>query len=82
MAAISVEEALANRRSHRDFQDKAISADQLLQVLWAASRLDSQINLDHQVISGSRGCLRFGSVVLQFAGIPFWEKKSLETSQK
>ena len=33
---MSVEEALANRRSHRDFLADAISADQLLQMLWAA----------------------------------------------
>ncbi|MCL2481354.1 MAG: SagB/ThcOx family dehydrogenase [Spirochaetaceae bacterium] len=33
---ISVEKALANRRSQRLFQDKAISADQLSQILWAA----------------------------------------------
>jgi len=33
---MSVEEALANRRSHRDFHGDAISADQLLQILWAA----------------------------------------------
>ena len=32
---MSVEEALANRQSQRDFQDIAISADQLLQILWA-----------------------------------------------
>jgi len=33
---ISVEEALANRRSRRDFQDKELSAEQLSQILWAA----------------------------------------------
>ena len=33
---ISVEKALANRRSQRNFQDKAISADQLSQILWSA----------------------------------------------
>ena len=33
---MSIEKALANRRSHRDFQDKAISAEQLSQILWAA----------------------------------------------
>ena len=33
---VSVEKALANRRSHRNFVDKAISAEQLSQVLWAA----------------------------------------------
>ena len=34
--SMSVEEALANRRSHRDFLADAISFDQLLQILWAA----------------------------------------------
>ena len=33
---MSVEEALANRRSRRNFQDKALSAEQLSQILWAA----------------------------------------------
>ena len=33
---ISVEQALVNRRSHRNFTDEAISAEQLSQVLWAA----------------------------------------------
>jgi len=33
---VSVEQALENRRSRRDFIDKAISAEQLSQILWAA----------------------------------------------
>ena len=33
---MSVEMALANRRSQRNFQDRAISAEQLSQILWAA----------------------------------------------
>ncbi len=33
---ITVEEALLNRRSHRNFQDRAISAGNLSQILWAA----------------------------------------------
>jgi len=33
---ISVEKALQDRRSRREYQDKAISADQLSQILWAA----------------------------------------------
>jgi len=32
----SVESALANRRSHRNFQDRTISMEQLSQMLWAA----------------------------------------------
>jgi len=33
---MSVEEALENRRSRRNFQDKALSVEQLSQILWAA----------------------------------------------
>ena len=33
---VSVESALANRRSHRSFQDKALSQEQLSQILWSA----------------------------------------------
>ena len=33
---MSVEEALANRRSRRNFQNEALSAEQLSQILWAA----------------------------------------------
>ena len=33
---VSVEEALANRRSHRHFQNRELSAEQLSQILWAA----------------------------------------------
>ena len=33
---VSVEEALANRRSHRRFQNRELSAEQLSQILWAA----------------------------------------------
>jgi SagB-type dehydrogenase family enzyme len=33
---VSVEAALANRRSHRHFQNRALSAEQLSQILWAA----------------------------------------------
>ena len=33
---VSVEEALANRRSHRHFQNRELSADQLSQILWSA----------------------------------------------
>jgi SagB-type dehydrogenase family enzyme len=33
---MSVEQALANRRSHRNFQNRAISTCQLSQILWAA----------------------------------------------
>ena len=33
---VSVEEALASRRSRRSYQDRALSAEQLSQILWAA----------------------------------------------
>ena len=33
---VSVEHALANRRSHRNFIDRSISAEKLSQILWAA----------------------------------------------
>jgi len=38
---ISVERALANRRSHRSFQDRALTAEQLSQILWAAYGITS-----------------------------------------
>ena len=34
--SMSVEEALANRRSRRNFQDRAITLEQVSQILWAA----------------------------------------------
>jgi SagB-type dehydrogenase family enzyme len=34
--SVSVEGALANRRSHRRFQNRELSAEQLSQILWAA----------------------------------------------
>ena len=37
----SVEEALYNRRSRRDFQDKEISEKQLSQILWACYGITS-----------------------------------------
>ena len=50
----SVEKALVNRRSHRNFQDKAISEEQLSQILWAAYGVTSP-NPDDP---GQRGGLR------------------------
>jgi len=38
---MSVERALAGRRSHRRFQDRPISAEQLSQILWAAYGITS-----------------------------------------
>ena len=39
--SMSVEQALAGRRSRRNFQDRAISAEQLSQILWAAYGITS-----------------------------------------
>ena len=36
VGSVSVEEALANRRSRRNFEDRALSVEQLSQILWAA----------------------------------------------
>jgi len=41
--SVSVEEALASRRSRRDFADKALTAEQLSQMLWAAYGITSPI---------------------------------------
>ncbi|MCL2294845.1 MAG: SagB/ThcOx family dehydrogenase [Spirochaetes bacterium] len=51
---VSVEEALQNRRSHRRFQDSALSAAQLSQILWAAYGITAP-RPDHP---GLRGGLR------------------------
>ena len=40
---VSVEHALSNRRSHRNFTDEAISAEQLSQILWAAYGITSPV---------------------------------------
>ncbi|MCL2484962.1 MAG: SagB/ThcOx family dehydrogenase [Endomicrobia bacterium] len=41
---VSVEKALANRRSQRQFQNKALSAEQLSQILWSAYGITNPIN--------------------------------------
>ena len=51
---MSVETALANRRSHRNFQDRALSLDQVSQILWAAYG----ITLPLPDVPGLRGGLR------------------------
>ena len=50
----SVETALVNRRSHRDFQEKAITMEQLSQILWAAYG----VTLPRPYESNLRGGLR------------------------
>ncbi|MCL1972158.1 MAG: SagB/ThcOx family dehydrogenase [Endomicrobia bacterium] len=41
---VSVEDALANRRSRREFQNRELSAEQLSQILWAAYGITLPIN--------------------------------------
>ena len=41
VGSISVEEALMSRRSHRSFQDKPLTPEQLSQILWAAYGVSS-----------------------------------------
>ena len=47
---VSVEKALANRRSHRKYQDKELSAEQLSQILWAAYGVTEPLN--HPALRG------------------------------
>jgi len=47
---VSVAEALANRRSHRRFQDSELSAEQLSQILWAAYGIT--VPMDRQQLRG------------------------------
>ena len=53
--SMSVEEALASRRSRRNFMDRAISMDKLSQILWAAYGITYPIPDAHP---GLRGGLR------------------------
>ena len=53
--SMSVEEAIASRRSRRDFMDRAISLEQLSQILWAAYGITYPIPDAHP---GLRGGLR------------------------
>ena len=48
---VSVEEALSARRSHRHFQNKALPAEQLSQILWAAYGITMPIP-DHPLTRG------------------------------
>ena len=48
---VSVEEALFNRRSHRRFEDKELSAKQLSQILWAAYGITEPID-DNPALRG------------------------------
>ena len=49
--SVSVEEALANRRSHRHFQNRELSAEQLSQILWAAYGITKPVP-DRPVLRG------------------------------
>ena len=51
---ISVETALATRRSRRNFQDKPISTSQLSQILWAAYGITSPVPDSPQLRGGLR----------------------------
>jgi len=66
---VSVEEALANRRSHRNFREDAISADQLLQILWAAYGITSPGGLRTTPSAGALYPLEIYAVVGNTEGI-------------
>jgi SagB-type dehydrogenase family enzyme len=66
---VSVEEALANRRSHRNFHDRAISAEQLLQILWSAYGFTSPDGLRTTPSAGATYPLEIYAVVGNVEGI-------------
>ena len=53
-STVRVEEALANRRSHRHFQNRALSAEQLSQILWAAYGITEPMPGHQQLRGGLR----------------------------
>ena len=55
--AVSVERALNNRRSQRDFRDQALTHGQLSQLLWAAYGVTSQQGMSERRTSPSAGAL-------------------------
>jgi SagB-type dehydrogenase family enzyme len=64
-----VEEALANRRSYRDFQDKAITEIQLMQILWAAYGFTSPDGLRTTPSAGATYPLEIYAVVGNVEGL-------------
>ena len=66
---ISVEAALANRRSQRDFHDKAITAEQLSQILWSAYGVTSPRGLRTAPSAGALYPLEIYAVVGNVEGI-------------
>jgi len=66
---ISVEEAISNRRSRRDFQNKALSADQLSQILWAAYGISSPKGLRTAPSAGARYPLEIYAIIGNVEGM-------------
>ena len=67
---MSVEKALANRRSHRRFQDKALSAEKLSQILWSAYGI-TQPREDNPDRPANRPSFRGGLRTAPSAGATF-----------
>jgi len=67
---MSVEKALANRRSHRSFQDKPLSAEQLSQILWSAYGI-TQPREDNPNRPANRPSFRGGLRTAPSAGATF-----------
>ena len=63
VGSISVEEALESRRSRRDFQDKALSAEQLSQILWASYGITSERGLRTSPSAGATYPLEIYAVI-------------------
>jgi SagB-type dehydrogenase family enzyme len=66
---VSVEEALRNRRSHRSFEDKPLTAEQLSQILWAAYGVTSPQGLRTAPSAGALYPLEIYAVVGNVEGI-------------
>ena len=69
VGSVSVEEALANRRSHRNFADKALSAEQLSQILWAAYGISDGSRLRTTPSAGALYPLEIYAVIGNVTGI-------------
>ncbi|MDR0437785.1 MAG: SagB/ThcOx family dehydrogenase [Bacteroidales bacterium] len=67
---MSVEKALAQRRSHRAYQDKALSAEQLSQILWSAYGITKPVE-DNPDRPSSRPSFRGGFRTAPSAGATF-----------